>query len=238
MDKAGTYTLTATGSGLSSATSTSFTITAGAPARLVFTTSPSGSTGGADFATQPRVSIQDAGVNTITSSTAALTLAITTPAGATLACTANPVAAVAGVATFAGCHIDKAGTYTLTATSPGLTAGVSASLTISVGPAVRLAFITDPSAVTARNTSFAVQPRVAIQDAGGNTLTASSANVTLAITAPAGGATLTCSSNPRSTSSGVATFSSCRVNTVGTYTLTATASGLSADVSASVTITP
>jgi hypothetical protein len=39
--------------------------------------------------------------------------------------------AVAGVATFAGCRIDKAGTYTLTATSGVLTAAVSNTVTIS-----------------------------------------------------------------------------------------------------------
>ena len=54
--------------------------------------------------------MQDAGGNTVTTSTSSVTLALTTPGGATLACTANPKAAVAGVATFAGCKIDKVGT--------------------------------------------------------------------------------------------------------------------------------
>lgn len=48
------------------------------------------------------VTVQDAGGNTVTGSTAPVTLSITNPAGATLTCTANPVNAVAGVATFAG----------------------------------------------------------------------------------------------------------------------------------------
>ena len=60
-----------------------------------------------------------------------MTLAIT-PAtgtsGAVLTCTANPKAAAAGIATFAGCKIDRAGTgYTLTATSAGLTSATSSA---------------------------------------------------------------------------------------------------------------
>ena len=44
-----------------------------------------------------------------------MTLTITTPGGATLDVhQREPLPAVAGVATFAGCDIDLAGTYTLT----------------------------------------------------------------------------------------------------------------------------
>src|SRR5206468_3943604 len=64
-----------------------------------------------------------------------VTLAITTgtgAAGAALACTANPKAAIGGVATFAGCQIDRAGTgYTLTATDGALMSAVSGSFDVS-----------------------------------------------------------------------------------------------------------
>ena len=60
-----------------------------------------------------------------TGNTSSVTLAITTPAGATLSCTNNPQGAVAGVATFAGCDIDLPVPYTLTATDGALTAAVS-----------------------------------------------------------------------------------------------------------------
>jgi hypothetical protein len=131
INKTGTYTLTATASGLTSASSTSVTITVGAASQLAFTASPSGSTRGIAFATQPVVTVQDAGGNTVTTSTAAVTLTITTPAGATLTCTTNPKNAAAGVDTYAGCSINLANTYTLTATSGILTAGVSLSFTIT-----------------------------------------------------------------------------------------------------------
>jgi hypothetical protein len=234
--KSGTYTLTAAASGLTNTVSSTFTIAAGPATQLGFATSPSGSTGGIAFGTQPVAAVQDAGGNTVTTSSATVSLTITTPAGATLACAGNPTTAFLGVATFSGCKIDKIGTYTLTAAASGLTSAVSASFTIALGPATKLGFTVTPAS-TAVNTSFAAQPKVAIQDAGGNTVTSSSASVLLAITAPAGGALITsCSVNPRSTTSGVATFASCRIDTAGTYTLTATASGLTAGVSASVPI--
>jgi hypothetical protein len=52
----------------------------------------------------------------------------------TLVCTSNPVNAVAGVATFAGCKINGvtgAGTYTLSAARSGLTSGTSSSVVIT-----------------------------------------------------------------------------------------------------------
>lgn len=236
IDKAGTYTLTATATGLTSAASASFTISSGPATKVAFTTSPSSSTGGIPLPTQPVVTVQDAGGNTVTSSAASVTLSITTPAGAVLTCTTNPTSAVSGVATFAGCAINKSGTYTLTAVSSGLSNGVSASFTISVGPATKLAFTAQPSGA-AINIAFATQPWVTVQDAGGNTVTTSGPSVALAITPPTGGAVLSCSPNPRGTSSGVAIFSTCKINTAGTYTLTATSGALTAAVSNSFIIT-
>ena len=87
------------------------------------------------WATQPKVTIQDAFGNTITTSTVAVTLVITPgtgTSGAVLTCTTNPRTAVAGISTFAGCKIDKAGTaYTLTATVTGLTSTTSTTFTIT-----------------------------------------------------------------------------------------------------------
>ena len=226
IDKPGTYTLTAVSAGLSSAVSAGFTIAVGSTTKLAVITNPSSSTGGIPFATQPSVAVQDAVGNTVTSSTDPVTLVLTTPGSATLTCAQDTVPAVAGVATFTGCAVDEPGTYTLTAASPGLSNAVSASFTITVGPAAKLAFTTSPSNALP-NTTIATQPAVTVQDAGGNTVTTPGSWVTLAITPPTGGAALTsCSANPKSTSSGVATFSNCRVNLAGTYTLTATSGAL------------
>lgn len=214
----GTYTLTATATGLTSAVSNSFTAT-GDPAKLGFTVQPGGGAANAAWANQPKVAVQDAAGNTIVDSTAPVTLALTTPAGAVLQCTSNPTSAATGVASFAGCRVDKSGTYTLTATSPGLTNAVSNSFSITVGPANKLAFTVQPSG-TQPGVAWSTQPTVTVQDAGGNTVTGSSALVSLAITS-ANGASLTCTATAVLASSGVAAFTGCKIDTEGTYTLTA-----------------
>ncbi|HEY5013806.1 MAG TPA: hypothetical protein VIK61_14030, partial [Acidimicrobiia bacterium] len=235
VDHTGTYTLTATDAPLTSAISTTIVIASGAAAKLAFTTEPAGATGGVSLATQPVVTVQDLGGNTVTANTTAVTLTITTPAGAALACTANPKAAVAGVATFAGCKIDLIGTYTLTAADGSLTTAVSSSVTITLGQAAKLAFTTQPGSSTG-GVAFAAQPVVKVQDLGGNTVTSNTSSVTLAITTPAG-ATLACTANPKAAVAGIATFAACKIDLEGTYTLTATDGALTSAISGSSTIT-
>ncbi|MFM8303934.1 MAG: fibronectin type III domain-containing protein, partial [Actinomycetota bacterium] len=116
------------------------TVTPAAASKLVYSTQPGGSplTGGTPFPNQPVVALQDAYGNPVTDDTRTVTLAVTPgtgAAGAVLTCTqaANSVAAVAGVATFSGCWIDKAGTgYTLTASGdPALTTAASTPFTVT-----------------------------------------------------------------------------------------------------------
>ncbi|HEX4492879.1 MAG TPA: hypothetical protein VH914_16860, partial [Acidimicrobiia bacterium] len=233
IDHSGTYTLTATDGSLTTAVSTTITVSTGAASQLAFTTQPSGSTGGTALGTQPVVTVEDAGGNAITGSSAPVTLALTTPGGATLTCTTNPVNATSGVATFAGCDVDHANTYTLTAASSGLTSAVSDTFTVTVGAASTLAFTTQPAGATG-GTAFTSQPVVAVQDLGGNTITSDTSNVTLALTS-AGGATLSCTTNPNAAVAGVATFAGCAIDLAGTYTLTATDGSLTSAVSASIT---
>ncbi len=238
VDKAGTYTLTATDGLLTSATSSSFTITAGAASKLAFTTQPGGGASSTAWTTQPTVTVQDAAGNT-TTATDSITLAITTPGGATLTCTANPKNAVAGVDAFAGCSVDKAGTYTLTATDGLLTSATSSSFTITAGAASKLAFTTQPGG-GASSTAWATQPTVTVQDAYGNTVTSgtgSTASVTIAIGTNPGGGTLSGTATV-SAVAGVATFGNLSINTPATgYTLTATSGGYTSAVSSLFTIT-
>jgi hypothetical protein len=134
--KAGSYTLKATDGSLTSATSSTVSLTAGAAAQLAFTTQPGGGASGAAWATQPKVSVEDSGGNVVTGNSSAVTLAIATQpgTGATLSCTANPVAASGGVAVFAGCKITgKAGSYTLKATDGSLTSATSSTVSMAAG---------------------------------------------------------------------------------------------------------
>jgi hypothetical protein len=231
---AGTYMLQATDGSLN-VTSASFTISAlTTNDQLVFTTSPGASTTGSSFGAQPVVRVEDTYGNTVLTNAATITLAINTGTG-TLHCAA--VAAVNGVATFAGCYITLGteGSFSLKATSPGLTTGTSASFTVA-GAATKLVFTTEPSGGSNGN-PFATQPVVTVEDAAGDVVTTSAVQVTLAIgTKPAGGGTdtLTCTTNPLDATNGVATFEGCQIaGRTGTYTITAAATGFTTITSTS-----
>ena len=228
----GTYTIRARVSGVASVTSTSFSITVGAPAQLAFSTQPGGGANGDAWSTQPAVTIQDSGGNTVTSSTDTVTLAIASGPSGNLTCNggSDSVAAISGVATFSGCQIvGLTGSYALTATATDPVTGplspdTSTSLTITVGTPNKLAFSTQPGG-GANGAVWSTQPAVTIEDSGGNPVTTSTDTVTLAIESGPSGS-LTCSGGTDSVAaiSGVATFTGCQiVGPTGTYTLTATA---------------
>ena len=225
LSSAGTYTLSATSSGLTSATSASFTIVV--PVKLAFVVQPSNALTGATISPPIQVAVQDATGNTVTAATAPVTVALTSGTGLGGTLTVTPQN---GVAIFSNLTASAAGTYTLSATSSGLTSATSTSFTITMP--VKLAFVVQPSnEFTDAPISPAVQ--VAIQDAGGNTVTADTDPVTLALAAGSGlGGTLTVTPQ-----NGVATFSNLTLSTAGSYMLSATSSGLTSATSASFTIT-
>jgi hypothetical protein len=258
IDQAGSgYTLTATNGALTPGLSRPFSVSPGPATNLMFTRSPvntngaQASTGGVVFAQQPTVTLRDAYGNAATGNTSTVTLAITAgtgPAGANLSCTpsTNQQPAANGAATFSGCRIDKANpgapssqaTYTLTATDGSLGPAASITFTIAVGSAATLAFATQPGGTITGGQSFPIQPVVAVQDAGGNTVTTDNTSaVTLSITPSTGtpGAIISCP-NPgsltRTASNGLATFTRCRINQAGVgYSLQANRPGLAATTS-------
>ena len=236
IDRAGAgYTLNAAATGLTGATSATFDV-AGAAVKLAFTVQPTCATAGAAITPAVRVTVQDAGGNTVTKATTSITLAIGTNAGGgTLSGTAT-VAAVNGVATFSNLSIDKTGTgYTLTAAATGLTGATSATFNVT-GAAVKLAFSVQPTGATA---GAAITPavKVTVQDAGGNTVTSATTSIAVAIGTNFGGGTLSGTATVAAVG-GVATFSNLSIDKPGTgYTLTAAATGLTVAISASFTVT-
>ena len=243
VDKVGTgYTLTASASGLTSAVSSAFAVSAGAAVKLAFTVQPSAATSGTAVAPAVQVTVQDAQGNTVTGATNGITVAITSGTGTSGAALGGTLtqAAAAGVASFGNLTVDKVGTgYTLTATASGLTSATSSAFAVSAGAAAKLAFAVQPSAAVA-GVANAPALQVAVQDAQGNTVTSATTNVTVAITSGTGtagavlGGTLT-----RAAASGIATFNDLTVDKAGTgYTLTASASGATDAVSSAFAITP
>lgn len=238
IDSAGAgYTLGASASGLTGATSNTFNVTVGPATRLGFHVPPSNSTGGVTISPAVQVEVQDAGGNRVTAAANSVSLSISSnPNAGTLSGTTS-LAAVSGLATFNSLSIDSAGTgYRLAAAATGLNGATSSAFNIAVGPANRLGFLVQPSDVTA---GAAITPavKVEIRDAGGNRVTTASNTVAVAIGTNAGGGTLS-GTTSQAASSGVATFSNLSINKSGVgYTLAATSGPLISATSTGFAVT-
>lgn len=143
--KAGSgYTIQASASGLSSITTSAFSITPAALSKLGVTSLPASVAAGAAFAVA--VAGQDVYGNTISSFNGLVSLALdNNPGGGILAGTLTATA-TSGVANFPGLSINEpASGYTLRATSAGLTDAVSVGFTVANVPPV--AAIAGPTTV-------------------------------------------------------------------------------------------
>jgi hypothetical protein len=135
INKAGTgYTLTADdgAAGLPATTSAAFNITAGSGNRLAFLVQPTNAAVGTAITPAIQIEVRDAVGNRVTTATDAISLVLATnPGGGTLT-GAGPVNAIAGVATFSGVSINRAGVgYTISALASGLISATSASFNIT-----------------------------------------------------------------------------------------------------------
>jgi hypothetical protein len=238
IDKSGTgYTITATAAGLTTATSGTFNVVAGAASKLVYLVQPSNTSPATAITPAVQVAVTDALGNTVTTSTATVAMAIGTgsPAG-TLSGTTS-IAAVAGIAAFSTLQINNGGNgYTLAATATGLTGAPSSAFNIiTAGPASGVKFVVQPTNAVA---GTAISPAITVKvvDASGTTVNTSTASITLSFGANPNTGTLS-GTLTVSAVGGVATFSTAKVNRAGGgYTLAALATGLTPDSSTAFTI--
>ncbi|HEY4378545.1 MAG TPA: hypothetical protein VGM93_15365, partial [Acidimicrobiales bacterium] len=158
-----------------------WTITAGAASQLTFTAQPNGGNSGAVWTAQPAVLVQDSFGNQLSTGGTPVTLTLTSGAAAgSLSCTTNPLSTTSGLAAFAGCKVDGGvRSYTLVASSPGLTSATSDPFSITrgtnraptatapSGPAVEpgqtvrlVVTVTDPDGFTANSSGDEGTPTV------------------------------------------------------------------------------
>lgn len=192
VDLAGSYTMTATATGLSSATSaTAFTITHGAADHLDFDTQPSTVTAsGVAFVQQPKIRIEDASGNLVTgNSTCVVTMSLTTsPATGThtLLGTVSKSAS-SGIVDFSGLNLRVSSTtggtdafrLTATAASCSLTTTTDVSDLFSItlaGTPYQLSLATPPSQA-ALNETWSTQPVLHVLDVDGNLVTGDNTTV-------------------------------------------------------------
>jgi len=199
------YTLVASSAGLPSITSAAIGVSAGAPARLTFATSPSDVVAGAVMAPAVVVAIRDASGNVVPTATDSVTVAIAAgPTGATLLGTTR-VQAVAGQATFADLRLPMAGSgYRLVPVVASLQRDTSAAFVVTPAPASLLAFAQQPTDATA-GAAIAPAVQVAVRDSLGNVATGYAGAVTITLATSPTGDTLR-GVRTATAAAGVATF--------------------------------
>jgi hypothetical protein len=132
LSTAGTgYKLALADGNLTGATSSTFKVTAGAAAKLVFLQAPTAAAKTVAISPDVTVQVQDKFGNVVATDTSNVTVALATNTTSGTLSGTLMVAADTGVADFDDLAIDKAGTYTMKATDGSLTLATSASFVIS-----------------------------------------------------------------------------------------------------------
>jgi hypothetical protein len=266
LNTAGTYTFTATDGSLTSATSGSIVINAGAAFWLAYSTGnlpPSTGTAGSLLA-PTQVVVYDSYGNTVTSNTSTVTIAVASgPAGFTAGSTLT-AKAVNGVATFSNLILNTAGTYNLHYTDGSLlptnsniviSAASATSVVLAPASASTNAMVVTPTTPT----DTAASPLEFTDTAGspleftgtaGSRLASFTATITDAygntVTSDTSTVTITVHSGPGGFTSdstltakavsGVAMFDNLTLHTAGTHTFRATAGSLTSATTGSIVI--
>jgi hypothetical protein len=230
------YTLTASSTGLTSASSTPFNVTAGPATQLVIATEPATSVNaGAQFGFV--VSAEDQYGNLATSFNGTVTAALAGgPSGGALS-GAETATANDGVAVFSALTIDQAGKgYKLSASSTGLTGITTTAFAVAPIAASELVFSSQPpSSLTAGNT-FGLT--VTAEDPFGNVATSFNSPVFIALAANPSTGTLG-GILSATASQGQANFSGLSLDTAAMgYTIEATSGSLTPATSNAITVSP
>ena len=222
----GTYALTASSTGLSSITSGSFVISLSQTTEaMTFSTPPNpGPTAAGTVLNTVVVTIADKYNNPVTNTVVTISSSGTLNTGNTTA-TTGP----SGTASFSGLSVQQMGTYFLTATAGTLTKN-STNFIIKAGTP-HLTFSQGPSSTTAGST-ITPSVTVLVADSFNNPISGTSVSIQTSSGTALTSGTLTVATN----TSGFAVFSNLVETAVGTYTLTATSTGLSSITSGSFVI--
>jgi subtilase family serine protease len=225
LKKAGNgYTLQATSGSLTSVTTRSFNVVAGAAAQLGISTAPPPSVqAGSPFGLT--VAIEDTYGNTVSSATGSVSIALSSNPGNGTLNGALTATLVNGVATFSGLTLNALGTgYTIQATSSGLGSVTTSPFNVVAGAAAALVLTSQPGSSVTAGSGFGLS--VTVKDAFGNVVSSYNGSVNLAISSNPGGSTLS-GTTTVTVANGVASFNGLTLNKAGTgYTLQASSGSL------------
>ena len=206
LNKTGTgYTLTARAPGFAPVTSTAFDITPGAARQLAFTVEPAPSVAGVPLAPAVQVSVLDASDNLVPAFSGNVSVALGNNPGGSMLAGTTTATVVNGVATFGTLTLDKASNgYWLTAAATGLSTATSGSFNITPAAATTLVFGIQPGTTVAGH-QFSPAVKVRALDPFGNVASTFGGEISVALGANPGGATLG-GTTPVVAVNGVATF--------------------------------
>lgn len=215
----GNFTLRFSSPGVTSATSNTLALQAGAATQLTFTTAPPASaTNGVVLAPAIVVQLRDVSGNVVPTAGVSISASIVTGAGGVLGGTLVTPTAANGTATFSTLRVTgPVGQYTLRFSGAGLNSATATPLSLGAGVATALSVLVQPPATTSSGQLLSPQPSVRVVDQSGNTVTSASLLVTANLASGPGslGGTL----SPAALN-GVATFTNLAVTgQAGTYTL-------------------
>jgi len=236
IDKTGTYALQAS-DGTRIALSTSFVIGPGTSSSITVVAGNGQSAAvTTNYASQLRVSVQDALGNGIPN--VAVTFAApSTGASVTFSGPATVTTGIGGAAAISVTANSQVGSFQVTASAPGIATPAVFTLTNVAGSASHLTFVQQPSSVGA---GALIAPPITVQltDSTGNSVAQAGVAVTLTLNPAAGRlAGLTGTTTAVTSASGLATFADLRIATAGSYQLTALGTSLVSAQSNPFTIT-
>ncbi|HMD13219.1 MAG TPA: hypothetical protein VKI62_01195, partial [Bacteroidota bacterium] len=131
IDTVGSKNIIASSSGLTSDTSSAFTISPGAPKKLIFVQQPTSTNTNITIAPPATIQVQDSLGNSVSTSGISVSVAKATGNSGNLSGTTTQLTNTSGLATFNDLSFNATGSKQLVATSSGLTSATSNLFTIS-----------------------------------------------------------------------------------------------------------
>ena len=239
LDRAGTgYTLMASASGLTSATSLPFDVGSGSANRLAFTTAPPATArSGIALSPAPVLQLRDGSGNPVAQSGVLVTASIASGPGS-LGGVTTATTGSSGAASFANLQIvGPVGNYTIAFSATGIQAVISGNIAVSAGLPVALRIATQPSAQAASGAPLAVQPQLQLEDASGNDVDQAGVAITASIASGPAGGSLGGATVATTNNQGLAAFANLTLSgSAGSYTLRFASSGLTATTSNTIVL--
>ncbi len=235
----GTYSLQFTSPGLTSTSSSPFSLDAGLATQLTFTTAPPGTAvNGQPLGTTVVVLLRDGTGNPVAQAGTLVTAAIQSGTG-TLGGTVVAATGSTGAASFPGLVITGiVGNVTLQFSAAGVTPAISNTIALQPGSATQLTFMTAPPGTATNGVVLSPATVVQLRDVSGNVTATSGISIIASIVSGAGGV-LSGTLVVPTAANGTATFSTLRMTgLVGQYTLRFSGAGLSPATANPLTLNP